>query len=99
MQVLEISATSVPQGRSLSRSVTPVENDVPRVLRFFLDATISPSTGGVCESGIKGLRPESCLLHVQGLHQRGRQRDPCRLATISGTGSRISCRDVTVMSG
>jgi len=55
--------------------------------------------GGVCESGIKGLRPESCLLHVQGLHQRGRQRDPCRLATISGTGSRISCRDVTVMSG
>ena len=37
MQLLEISATSAPQGRSLSRSVAPVENDVPRVLRFFLD--------------------------------------------------------------
>jgi AraC family transcriptional regulator len=37
MQLLEISATSAPQGRSLSRAVAPVENDIPRVLRFFLD--------------------------------------------------------------
>lgn len=37
MQLLEISATTAPQGRSLSRARAPVENDVPRVLRFFLD--------------------------------------------------------------
>ncbi len=36
MQVLGIAATSAPQGRSPSRFVAPVENDVPRALRFFL---------------------------------------------------------------
>lgn len=66
MQVLEIAAVSAPQGRSPSRSVAPAENNLPRVLRFFLDgrpiAVVVPDP-----SLLQAVREEEARLGTQAL--------------------------------
>jgi AraC-like DNA-binding protein len=66
MQVLEVAAASAVQGRSPSRSVAPAENNVRRVLRFFLDGR--PIAVVVSEpSLLQAVREEEARLGAQAL--------------------------------
>ncbi len=66
MQVLEIAAAAAAQGRSSSRSVALAENNVRRVLRFFLDGR--PIAVAVSEpSLLQAVREEEARLGTQAL--------------------------------